>query len=145
MHIFEVGTRKLRVQKFAARKGLRVLTRLAGIIGPAIAETAGDGDAGDKLPKAIRAAVENLTEKQVDWLVDEFSEQTTCDLTGKGAYVKLSIGDVFEQIFGTDYAAIFGWLLFCLELNFAGFLASIGSRFARGPAKAESSSESPTP
>lgn len=145
-HIYTAGSRKLKVTKFAARHGLRVLTRIARVVGPAMAEAAGGrkGEPEAAVTKSLRAAIEQVTPEEVDWLVDEFAAQTTVDLNGKGMEVRLSSGDTFDQIFADDYAAILGWFRFCLELNFAGFLASIGVRLPAAPTSTPSKSESPT-
>lgn len=124
----EIDGRTLRARKFATRHGLRVLTRLSAVVGPALA------NAGD-VQLAVGSLLDRVKPDDVDWLIDEFAQQTEY-LAGGGNWLKLSIGDVFDTAFGSNYGAVIKWLKWSLEINFADFLASIGLTRLKGASQA---------
>ncbi len=110
--------RTLRIKQFPTRHGLRVLSRLGGIAGPALAE-------GDNVAIALKLLFERLDEKTVDWLIDECSAYTEYS-SAPGAWIPLT--KVFDAVFGADYGSVLVWVRKCLEVNFVDFLATIGIR-----------------
>lgn len=144
MRELEINNRLLRIGRFNTREGMRVLSRLISIGGPAL-EKAFDGESDQaRAGHVLVALVQQMNEEHVDWLIDLFSETTQIKLTDKGGWVKLSTGDLFEQTFASNYQSVIQWLGACLSENFADFLGSIGLTLA-GTVKIGDSEQSQSP
>lgn len=113
------------VQKFPAKRGLQVLTKLGNMVGPAL------GGLGDRLDEAdstaaglsaLGRALETLEFERLEWLIDAMAEVTIVH----GAKGTAKLPDVFDAIFAGAYAKVFQWLMFALEVNFGSFLEETG-------------------
>lgn len=130
----QIGTRGFRyhVIQFGAREGGRVLVRLLKMIGGAAGEAmAGGDDALDgfdlsTVGKMIGNLAETLNESDFDYLVDKFSAVTAVSGGEYTAPLQLNTEGVFDLHFAGEYQELGQWLLFCVEVNFGGFLEEGG-------------------
>lgn len=100
---------KYTVTQLGAKKGMRALTRLARLLGPAFAS-------GDQT-EAMAGLFSRLTEDDVEYFCDTFAPLTTVEQDGKAP----QLSSIFEIHFTGNYSSMLQWLLFCIEVNFGDF------------------------
>ena len=118
------------VTQFGAKQGGRVLVRLLKMVGGA----AGDAMGGVKdfdlsvIGKMVGNLAETVSEEDYDFLCDTF---TPLSSVSGGEYqaasgMPLSSEGVFDLHFAGAYQELGQWLLFCIEVNYGGFLGEGG-------------------
>jgi hypothetical protein len=100
------------IQQLGAKDGRRVLTRITKVVG--------SGFAGD----SFAAAVQALTDADVDFLCDTFAANTT--YSEDGGQHTYELAKLFDEIFADKYGTMLRWLWACLEVSFGSFLGELG-------------------
>ena len=145
-----IGGQKYRVTPLDAIRGRKVFARFMKLVSPALSEVANsalgaklktkftkpaateekkddekeiDPDAAKALIRALTNIVTGLTEDDVEYFCEVFAKSTTVSYED-GKTPRLS--DVFALHFATKYDEMTAWLLFCFEVNFAGFFQKLG-------------------
>lgn len=109
------------VSPFGCRQGLRILTTLTKMLGPAAKElTRGESGA----LAAVGAMAETLDPDQVLSLAETFAEFITVQMGDKKPRLK----DVFEVHFRADYGSMLELLAFAIEVNYGSFLAELKAK-----------------
>ena len=133
------------VTQWPGRHALRMQTRLAKLLGPALARAAdglGDAqaevlDANVDIAAAVDALVARLDENQVSQLVEDMLNST--QVNGKPA----SRPEVFDLHFAGNLGELYAGLAFVLEVNFGSLFtaarAIIGGRPSAPAPAAEAS------
>jgi len=122
-----IGEHTYRVEQFGAKKGGRILVRLAKMLGASIGGAIESGDKVDAtvIGKTLTSLTDQITEEDYDYLCDNFAAKTR--VTG-GQYGsnEPKLADFFDSHFAGNYLELGEWLAFCLEANYGSFLAVIG-------------------
>jgi hypothetical protein len=110
------------IQPLGAIQGRRLFTKLVAQLGPALSNVAAkSGDKQEALGLSLLGGLlERLDPAIVDELAGAFSACSTVELA-PGQRQKLD--RVFDDYFATKYSHLTRWLLECLRINFADFLA----------------------
>lgn len=133
-----IGAYDYTVTQLDAIRGRRAFVRLTKILGPAIAAGGTKGDSA-----AFEAFFDHLSEAEMDYFCDLFADVTA---VSGGSFDKRApqLKDIFLTHFAGDYASMMSWLIFCVEVNFSSFFASVGSLFAQLVGGNQASSLPPT-
>jgi hypothetical protein len=105
-----------RVTQLGAKQGRVVFTRLAKVLGQAMADK----------DNPIAALASSLDPGDVDYLCDTFAPVTTVNIQGK----EPRLSDIFDMHFAGKYGPLLKWLGFCMEVNFGSFLDEMGINIA---------------
>lgn len=116
------------ITPMGAFKGLRVMERLAKVLGPAVGAAAAGGatmlkpdaavsaqDALDTISAALGKLTEHLDGTTFEWLARELAADTMAS-TEQGGMVRLL--DVFDLYFAGRYGLLFAWAKAALEVNY---------------------------
>lgn len=126
-----------RVQPLAFSAGLPILKRLIDIVAPIAAAALRGGSANGMYANVLDVAPQAFTEKDLERFADAFGPRSQY-LNDAGQWVTLIKNakvDNRETHFTGRYLAFMRWLIFCVEVNFAGFF--------NGATKEGESDESP--
>jgi hypothetical protein len=136
-----------RVTPLPAGKGLKVMQRIAKVLGPVLTSgaTAGAGSVEDAVVRELGAVAGRLSDDDLEFVSRALAESTTF-ANGHGAQVQL--GQCFDLHFAGEYERLLPWMAFALGVNFAPFFKRLGARLGRaggsaGAAGAPSDSNSP--
>lgn len=134
----EIGQRgySYTVQQLAARQSARVFVRLTKLMGKPLADAiAAQGNFQDKdAAKLFTGFVEALSEEEFEKLCTVFAKCSTVsggdsDQPSQLQYgpkaVSLKDTQIFDWHFAGSLGEMFGWLRFCLEVNYGSFLGEI--------------------
>ncbi len=135
----QIGDDVYIVNQLGALEGRKVLARLFQMFGGVVAGMAGPGKTD--LVGGFVSLANPITEDQPEFFCNTFAKFTQVRTPdGKTRVLK----DIFDDHFVGKYREMIEWLAFCLEVNFANFLAGVGG-FGDlfGSKKEPSQSESP--
>ena len=122
------------VQQFAARRGLKIKTRLVKLIAPTAVSLMGcvsrDGEGNISLDSE---ASPELIAKAIGGLVNNMESDTVLDLifallettTRNGVGVTSQNGSHFDMIYAGNYGELVKALIFVVEVNFASFFQGL--------------------
>ncbi len=135
-----IGEHEYTVYQLGAKEGREILRRLVKVLGASfdvVAREWGTGGFTSNLPAMARGAVavvENLEGPDLVAFCDAFGKSSTVRLGEKNP----KVADVFDLHFAGNYDEMVLWLVFALEVNYAGFfrgmLAKVQSASAVSPA-----------
>jgi|SRR6185436_16957014 len=114
-----IGEHTYEVTQLGALVGRKVLFRLGKLLGPLMA--------GGDNPAAVAGATASLQDADFDWLCDVFAGSTKLIQQSTNGPIKIALGGVFDSHFAGRYDAMIQWLGTCVQVNFASFLAGLGS------------------
>lgn len=109
----QVGNEVYQVTPFVATKGLAYLKKLLKVVGPALAEIAGEGDGtvnADGLGKAAAILFDNLDKEGLDLMIKEWVDKY---VTKNGQPV------IFDTEFMADYGILFGLVKEIIVINYS--------------------------
>jgi hypothetical protein len=151
-----IGESKYRVTQLPGKKGRKMLLRLYKVFAPVFGSLIEGLDGGKKslgdisvnsISGSLSALAMTFKEEDLEIFCEQFSSMTQLELTpGENNWVPLD--KHFDQHFAGNYGAMFTWLGFCLEVNFASFFDAWGGLDAViGMVKklVNTSSKSPSP
>src|SRR5262245_16356053 len=114
--------KRYRVAPLGAADGLRVMAKLAHAIGPALEDATSLADLGERLFPALGRLAKQLDGEDLVYVCGVLARSSRVEpAPGTNAFIALS--DVFDTHFQGDFAALFGWAAFALEVNFGFFFA----------------------
>jgi hypothetical protein len=119
-----IGDCEYHTRLLSTSEGLPINVLLLRVLGPSLAELAGNATEGlaDASWSAMAAAI-----KEVAVRLDTEDLQTLCKVFAATTIVHLPDGkkpamaDVFDAHFAGKYMRMYQWLAFCVEVNFADF------------------------
>lgn len=127
--------RRFEIAPMGAFRGLRVMERLAKVLGPALGQVAASGKdvlgkgAGVTMEGALNAAAsgfgslaERLDGATLEWLARELAADTAAE-TEQGGMVPLL--DNFDLYFAGRYPMLFEWAKAAFEVNFGPLGAAL--------------------
>ncbi len=117
-----IGPCKYIVTPLGASAGLRVLTILLRVFGPALDSVKSFGDVEAAVLLGLRSITERLDGADLEAVQRALAEQTLVELS-PGKQPKLSA--IFDHHFAGDYLPLFQWLVFALEVNYASFFREL--------------------
>lgn len=115
-----------KVTQLPAKKGHRNLIKLVKMASPAMAgEVNLDTDLSSKESlDSIGAALMALDPDNVESLLEDFAKATIVQTDGDKWPC---LWDIFDIHFAGNYAAMYKWAIFALQVNYKSFLAEIGA------------------
>ena len=133
-----------RVHQFKATKGLGMFLELAKMVGPSLgilvdgAAPGKDGKvdlasvmsmriSGDVFGKATEALFGRMDTARVQAMIAELAEQTYVNPEPSQGDKFVPLKSIYELHFAGKLGALFAWLKFALEVQFADFLSSLGT------------------
>jgi hypothetical protein len=120
-HEFEAGGKNWRITALGSKVGLATLTKLANILGPAIAQL-DRGAAGAAAAAGVLFA--RMTVAQTQDLVDTFLKST--EVEREHGFVRWEkLGFLKDELFAADYGTLLLVLAQHLELNYTNFLGAV--------------------
>jgi hypothetical protein len=130
----KIGDHTYRLTMLGTRQGQRVLLRLVKALGPAAAVLAVAGAEG--LGNAISAALQSITETDLDYLIDTFAASTdlvlpTTTAAGAGS-VKVALTGCYDSHFAQRYPESLAWLVWAVQVNFSSFFDGKGAAVLAG-------------
>ena len=135
------------VMQLPGKRGLRLWRRLGKILGPSLARAAASASgqvdfAG--LAGAVEALFDNLTETELDAVVDELTGNALVLYEGSERPLK----EVYDVLFAGRVETQLKLLMFALEVNYSGFFvglrALVSPLLARAGNASAARSSSPT-
>ena len=142
----QIGAHTYIVTPLGAKRGMRLLSRLARIAGPGMTKLATADVKGPRIVgipvAAIVAAADGILERLADddlEVVSQMLAESTMVASESGKATKLD--PIFDSHFGNAYAELFQWLRFALEVNFGPLFFAL--RDAAGKPEADPSAETP--
>lgn len=127
------------VTQFPARRGIKIQTKLAKLLGPTFAAlNTGKGSILDQdvgnLSGAVNALVGRLDE---DYVVNFVLELLMCTRReGK----EITEG-LFDTVYAGNYKELYKAILFVLEVNYGSFMKELGTFAAQGSQKNQASAQ----
>ena len=127
--------------------GLKVLDRFKNVVAPLLAAgVKAARNLEEAAADALRALPAQLSADDVEFFQKSFGEGGASYIDG-GKIVPLTV-EIQGLHFAGNYMALFDWLAFCMEVNFAGFFGELKKRASgaldKVKAKAPTSSALPT-
>lgn len=130
-----IGEHEYRVRQMPGREALAMFTTLTKTVGPAVAALAGGKGASVKslldqevatLAQALTTLCDDLDPGRVQSVARDFAahSQLRLNLNGTDTWQPLSNEAVFDDAFAGRIDELLGWLAFCVEVNFRGFLSA---------------------
>ncbi len=99
----------------SARRSLSVMTRVLRMAAPGFGDVASLRQAARAVGTLVAGLAENLDEDTLLGVADAFAEESSAELApGK----RLPLKDQWDEHFRGDLVGLFGWLRFCVEVNF---------------------------
>lgn len=130
MQTRQIGETTYRVGLIKPKIGRKVMMRMVGFIGPALVAgkkslSEGRGDIS-MIGAALEAFQKSAKDEDVDFIEDAMASVTkivnVATMTnGSTQETTTDLVTVFDDHFAGNYGEMFEWLLFALEVNFAGF------------------------
>src|SRR5574343_1614288 len=108
------------VTQLGARKGAEVLLILKGILA--------------HHDKGMSAMLDAISSERFFAITDIMSKYTEFDTVVQGKPARPRLDNVFDEHFAGNYQAMFEWLVFSLEVNFADFMLALPALLARAAA-----------
>jgi len=126
----QIGETRYRVTMLGAKQGRRLFAELFKYAGPAFGELIRNGNGRvalseidtDAVATALQALADRLDVEFFDRVVEQFAASTQVH-NGGDRWIPLD--NSFDLHFAGKYRALFQWLAFCCEVNFADFLDSL--------------------
>lgn len=122
----EIGGVTYRTQPIGFSKGLPLLKRLVDILAPIAAAALRGGSVRGQFANVLDVAPQAFTEKDLERFAEAFGPLSAYldEATGKWVtLVKNPKIDNRERHFTGRYGEFMQWLVFCIEVNFAGFFS----------------------
>jgi hypothetical protein len=126
-----IGRFEYEVKQLGAIAGRDLLVRLAKTLGPALGMVLNGKASLAHAGAALAVAAEHLDPAELEHFCDVLGRSSSVYVQEGGKSVVKTLDLGFQELhFAGEYAEMFEWLGFALEVNFGNFIAAVKARAA---------------